>query len=995
VQQTTHLPEIIISLQPVREVRFVSGILLLFAMVMLASAKQVFSQNEEMEEIPVTVRIQGVGAATFNPLYVYDTGMLLLPVSGLFQFLRLKAEPSATLDTLSGFIVDEEKKYIIDNRNKQIIFNGQLIPVDESRLIKTETALYLDHLLFGEIFGLYCRFNFRSLSVEIKPDFELPVIREMKLRQFRKNIEQLKGEVEVDTTLNRQFHLARFGMADWAVSSTQSTANTNDTRVWLATGAELFGGETNLLFHYSTRDGLNHRNQQYYWRWANNQPRAIRQIRIGKIIPSGVSSIYDPVVGISATNARTTYRRSFGEYTITDFTEPGWTVELYVNNVIVDYQTADASGFYSFNVPLVYGTSQVMLKFYGPYGEERIREQFLNIPFNFLPPGELEYTVSSGVVLDGEHSRFGRAEAKFGLNRFITLGGGFEYLSSVVTGTDIPFLTASITPVRNLMITGEYAKGVRTKALASYRLASGPSLELEYVNYVPGQKAIRLNYLEEKRATLSLPLRLSWFNGYSRMSYRQNVYEMITYNTADITFSSYIGKVNANMSAYANWLGGRDPFIYGNIGMGIRMRHGFTFRPQSQIDITNSAITSVKAELEKRISRQGYLSIMGEENFRSDYRSINLSFRWDFSFAQVNLSTRISNSEIASTQGAQGSFAFGSGNGYVHADNRSAIGRSGVAVVPFVDINHNGIRDGGEPVAAGVAVRMNGGRVIRETKDSIIRITGLEPYTSYVLTLDDKGLNQISYRIAHKTIRVYVDPNQFKKIDIPVKPMGEVNGWVFLKDGHGTKGQGRILVNIYTKSGSLVTTLLTERDGGFTYLGLTPGDYYARVDSAQLARLNWHTSPENIEFKIQPDFFGDIVYDLEFLLTKPEERAEESLPVQHENTLNQIEVPVSVPEKKPIETIPELTTKNDSLHFQEQPMDEKSYSIQIGAFKSYQNARELAEKFESSFEFSVSVEFEDDLYKVRAGVFKDRLEALEQKEFIESNGWNCFLVLVD
>ncbi len=994
MQTTAHLTKINQLLCPVRAVRMRTGMLLLFVLMVLVPNKKAHSQNETMEEIPVTVRVQGVGAATFNPIYVYDSGMLLLPITDLFNFLRIKAEPSATLDTLSGFIVDEEKHYLIDNLNKQVHFKGQTFNVDENRLIKTETTLYMDHLLFGELFGLYCRFNFRSLSVEVKPDFELPVIREMRLKQFRKNIDQLKGEVEADTTFDREYHVARFGMVDWAVTSTQSTKSTSDTRLWLATGAELLGGETNLLFNYSTRDGLNHRNQQYYWRWANNLPKAIRQVRIGKIMPLSISSIYDPVVGISATNARTTYRRSFGEYTITDYTEPGWTVELYVNNVIVDYQTADASGFYSFNVPLVYGTSQVMLKFYGPYGEERIREQFLNIPFNFLPPGELEYTVSSGMVLDESRSRFGRAEVKYGINRFVTLGGGFEYLSSIVTGTDIPFLTASVTPLRNLMLTGEFAKDVRTKALASYRLPSGPALELEYAHYTPGQEAIRLNYLEEKKATLSLPMRFSWFNGYSRMSYRQNVYEMLTYNTADITLSSFIGKVNANMSAYANWLGDRDPFIYGNIGMGIRMRHGFTFRPQSQIDITNSAITSVKAELEKRISRQGYLSLMGEENFRSNYRSINFSFRWDFSFAQMNASTRISNHEIASTQGAQGSFAFGSGNGYIHADNRSSIGRSGVSVVPFVDINHNGTRDDGEPVAEGVSVRMNGGRIIKEANDSIIRIAGLEPYTSYLLTLDDKGLNQISYRIEHKNIQVFVDPNQFKTIEIPVKPMGEINGWVFLKDENGTKGQGRILINIFTKAGHLATTIMTERDGGFTYLGLVPGAYYARVDSTQRARLNLESIPENIEFDIRPDFYGDIIYDMEFLLTKPEERAEQQDSVKQENIPAPIAEPDSTIENLQNQVPPETRT-NDSKKQKEDDSEGKLYSIQLGEFQIYTNARQFAAKFKSSFNLPVSITLENNMYKVKTETFKTRSEAEMHKELFESKGWMCFLVSED
>lgn len=830
------------------------------------SAKQAYGENPEYEEIFVTVRVQGVGATELTPLYVYDSGRLLLPVIDIFQFLGLKVEISASLDTLSGFIVDEEKQYLIDNRNKQIITDGKTWLLDMTELIKTETGVFLDHKLFGPLFGLYCAFSFRSLSVEIKPDFEVPAIREIRLHQFRKNVDQLKGEVEVDTTLKREYHLFRFGMADWAVHSTQSKKQPNDTRINLSSGAELFGGETNLTLSYSTRDGFYERNQQYYWRWANNSTKIIKQIRLGKISPLSISSVYDPVAGITATNAPTTYRRSFGEYTVSDHTEPGWTVELYVNNVIVDYQTADASGFYSFDVPLVYGTSQVMLKFYGPYGEERIKEHFLNIPFNFLPTGEMEYTLSSGLVIDGRNSVFGRADVKYGLNRFVTVGGGMEYLSSISKGEKIPFLTASVTPFRNFLVTGEYAKGVRSKTLVNYRLASGTMLELDYTRYVKEQQAIRLSYLEERKATLSVPLRLPFLSGYTRWSFRQNVYEMLTYNTADVMLSTFLGKVNANMSAYANWLESNEPFMYGNIGLGFRLGHGFTVRPQGQVDITNRKVTSVKAELEKRISRSGYLSVSGEENFRSAYRSLNFSVRWDFPFTQVNFSARVSGDDFSSTQGAQGSLAFGSGNGYIHKDNRSATGRGAVAIAPFVDINHNGIREKREPYAPGVTVRMSGGRVLQSINDSIIHITGLEPYTSYVLTLDDKGLEQIAWRITHKNIRVYIDPNQFKKIDIPVLPMGEVNGWIFIEDGDEIRGQGRIVVNFFTREGKRVASTMTERDGGFTYLGLPPGKYYAQVDTGQMKKLNMASTPPQLYFDIKQSPYGDIVTDLEFVI---------------------------------------------------------------------------------------------------------------------------------
>ncbi len=109
----------------------------------------------------------------------------------------------------------------------------------------------------------------------------------------------------------------------------------------------------------------------------------------GKIHTGAISSIYNPVVGVQLTNTPTTYRRSFGTYNLSDRTDPGWIVELYVNNVLVDYVKADASGFFTFEVPLVYGNSIVKLKFYGPWGEERTREQNINIPYNFLPAKNL------------------------------------------------------------------------------------------------------------------------------------------------------------------------------------------------------------------------------------------------------------------------------------------------------------------------------------------------------------------------------------------------------------------------------------------------------------------------------------------------------------------------------------------------------------------------------------------------------------------------------
>lgn len=943
--------------------------------------------DPEYEEIFVSVRVQSIGSFEMNALYSYNANQLLIPIVDLFQYLNINHEVSRHFDSISGFLIDENKRYIVSHSQQLIRVDGVTIQLKAGDLLKTESGLFLNTALFGRAFGLFCTFHFRSLSVEVKTDLNLPAIRELRLKQMRRNIERLKGRVEVDTVIERQYHLLKFGMIDWGISATQINGKDSDTRAAISLGAELFGGETNIFLNYSTRDSFIEQNQQYFWRWANNNRKSVRQVRVGKVIPSSISSLFNPVIGASITNTPTTFRRSFGEYTLADFTEPGWTVELYINNVIVDYLTADASGFYSFNVPLVYGTSQIILKFYGPYGEERTREQYLSIPYNFLPKGELEYNITGGMVQDGDQSIYSRAILNYGVNRFLTVGGGMEYLSSIKKGPEIPFLAASITPIGNLLLSGEYAHGVRTRALLSYRLPSNLMLEFDYANYDEGQQALYFNYLQERKATFAIPFRFSDFRGYARISYKQNIYSLLNYNTADALFSTHYKRISANLSGYASWVDQRSPFVYSNLALGFRFGRGFTFRPQLQYDISNQEIISFKIELEKRINNSGYFSVSYEENSRMAYRSVDFLFRWDLSFAQANLGSRISREAITTTQGARGSMAFGSGNKYTHKSNRSNIGRGGITIIPFLDVNHNGIRDDGEPLAAGLNIRINGGRIVRNIHDTLTRVTELEPYASYLIELDDTGLDNIAWRIKHKVISVYVDPNQFKHIDVPVLPMGEVNGMVWFSDGKTTRGLGRILVNFHHADGTYVTRTLTESVGSLTYLGLAPGEYYAEVDPEQLTRLSLSAEPKRIKFSIIESTYGDIVDGIDFTLYKPDEKDDS---INNSERFEEIRIQmgglIQEPEPKPLQV-----EENPDILFIASKPDAGKFYVQAGAFASLLNATLLQKELALRIDYHFEIITEDGLHKVRAGIFQSREMALECLESLEGLGIKAFI----
>ncbi len=831
------------------------------------SLRSQVTDEDLFEEVLVYLRVQGVGGFDIDAFYYQQNGSLYLPVVDLFTFLKINQQATASYDKISGYFLDEKRLYEIRHTSKEVMMDGKVITLTEEEMVRTETGIYLQLPVFGKAFGLHCTFSFRAMSVELKTDLELPAIREMRLQLLRRNLEQLRGEIQVDTTLGRKYHLARFGMVDWAFTSTQISNQTTDNRISLATGMELLAGETNLYFNYSSRDGFDIRNQQYSWRWVSEENKFIRQVRLGKVGPGSISSIFNPMHGITITNASTKYRRSFGEYSITDYTEPGWTVELYVNNVLVDYKTADASGFYSFDIPLVYGSSEVMTKFYGPYGEERIKKQFINIPYHFLPSGEMEYTVTGGIIQDTTNSQYARASVNVGVSRFLSLGGGIEYLTALVRNREIPFASASVSPFRNLLITGEYAHSVRTKALLSYRLPSNIMLEVDYAQYDKEQEAISFNYLEERGATLNIPFHVLFLRGTARLAFKQNVYELLTYNTANATFSINIGPVNANLSGYASWIDERKPYIHSNIALSARLKNGFMIRPQMQYDFTNEEVVSVKAEVEKRIRRSAVVSMAYQNNIVGKYQSVEVTFRWDLPFAQSNLSARLSKMDMTTTQGARGSIVIGGGNHFIQAGNRSSIGRGAVAITPFIDINHNGIKDVGEPKANGVNVKMNGGRMLKMGHDSIIRVIELEPYTAYLMELDDASLDNIGWILPFKAIRVVVDPNQFKEIDIPIQPGAEISGMVYqITERHSLRGIGRILLNIHRSDGTFVAKIMTESDGYFTYLGLGPGDYLIQIDPEQLRRISMMGAPEKLAFTIQPNEMGDIIEDLEFFV---------------------------------------------------------------------------------------------------------------------------------
>ncbi|WP_147243303.1 hypothetical protein [Chitinophaga flava] len=858
---------------------FLTGVLILATLIAGCPEKCSAQDAADGDEVMVTVRMQELGAVELAAIIRKQE--VYLSVNEMFDFLKIKNTFSVTSDTLSGFINSAEDVYTIEKASNTIVYNKKQTVMTNANLISTASGFYLKSNSWGDVFGLNCAFRFSDLCVVLTTKLDLPILREMRQQRLRDKINRLKGIDKADTIIARKATAFSLSAADWSVMATQQYGG-NNTNLNLSLGGELVGGETNIQLNYNNINQLDIRNQQFMWHHVNNDNPLLRQVTVGRINNGSIASLLYPLAGVQFSNTPTLNRTAFGTYRLTDLTYPGWKVELYINNELIDYQQADASGFFAFNVPIIYGNTSVQLRFYGPWGEVRSEQREIIIPFNFLPAGEMNYSVTGGVVLDGENSRYAQGIVNYGVSPHITVGAGAEYLSSIPGAKPIPFTQAAWRVTNNLILSGEYAYGVRSKAALYWRLPFDLEMDLQYLLYQKDQRAVKYNYLEERKASLTLPIRRPNFSLLSRMTVdmitmpplsQQPIVEkllyppaapLMKYTTVEWVNSCTIGHVNTNLTTFGTFRKDIKPVAYSSLSQVYPLTTKMFLTPRLQYSYDRGQFTNARVEVERSIMGRGFVRLSIERDFTYRQFSTGITLRYDLAFAKTGLSTNISRMNSSVTESASGSLLYDKTAHKLMAGNVGSVGRAQMSILAFLDFNGNGKKDPGEPKVEGLTLLVNGGVVQYDKEDTTYRVYNLEPYRKYLITLNPDGFSSVAWQLKYTTLSALALPNQFRPIEVPVSISGEVSGMV-RNESH--KGLARIKMNIYDESSRQVASVLTEGDGYFSYLGLPPGKYTVSPDTVQMQRLKMKAKPGGVPVTIKRNTDGDVVDGLVFILS--------------------------------------------------------------------------------------------------------------------------------
>ncbi len=801
----------------------------------------------------------------------YDGTTVLVPVKETFTLMGLKCNYNRVQQTLSGFLFSENNKFEIDVESKTVRYQDKTTILDPATYFLTETDFFLSVDLFKLIFDIEYKFSFSALSVYTKFNKDLPLFKQLKRKkEQRKLIKKEKELRDIQRIAAKKKYFAG-GVMDWAVVATP--VNGNEQLFSANLGAIILGGDINVSITGSSATGIRKEQIDYRWHYyIDNGNRYVTQVEFGHIYSAGflARGLYGGLI----TNQPQIRRKFYKTINVNGVLAAGWEVELYINNKLTAFTNTDDQGNYEFDIDVFYGSTTLMLKMYGPNGQYLTEEKELNVPYNLIPKGTVEYSLLAGKsdFFDSEE-KYIQANGHYGIKQNFTIGlvGDLPIGSKEIDTTLKPTFGSEVTwqPFGNLTTGGFFSPGYASGFRVNFSKPSSININGSVTKYVEGSSRNRINQQLGGKIAIGLPIRLKgrhltlrYMISYDKYASHNSINMNYGLNTSLYLFHiNYIGRYQSNRYANRKSNIATSQFIISSYLLR-------SFQPQLRIvyDHSTNEVQKWGGHVGRRIFRSGQISLNYDKDNRSGVNTIAMTLSFFTGFA--NSKTRVFQvrDETTVTQIQRGSVKYDQDAKSFSFDRRNGVGYGAAVVRPFLDDNNNGRIDYGEKEITGLRARIRGGRQKTVNDGKFYYYDGLLAYDNYLLTVDETSLNDPTLKPAHENYQISVNPNSVTTVSVPIVRTAEISGRIERLLPSGKAGIGGIKLNLMNLSNDQLTEVTTFSSGDFYYLGLMPGSYTIYIDPVQLEDLGFRSEPENITMDINTSGKSDFLEEINFLL---------------------------------------------------------------------------------------------------------------------------------
>ncbi len=820
------------------------------------------------EPILVELRLGHVASRTVPALQAGTE--VLVPLTQFLQLAEIGYRVSAD-GRVEATVDPGARRLIVDPRSDSMSYGAHRVRIEAEYRVFRDGELFVGAERLGDLLGSPIVVDFSELTVTVADPSDLPVARRRRREAARATLLRPREAARADLVLAPQ-HPHWDGLVfDYTVlaPSSEPLAGSGYTG---ALGADAFGGSLELGASSVGRaaDGVVQVTGSWTGVWRDH--RWLQQLRLGDGVTTGPA--IRSVRGVSISNSPFVRPSVIGAQRYDGQLEPGggWSVEAYQGNQLVGFDSADATGRFTVQLPVRYGENPVDFVAYGPLGEIREFNQTFRVITELLPARQFEYGLSAGSCHSARCQATANVDLHYGVTERWTVRGGVDqFWRDTLPDLFHPYasVAGSLSNAWALTLDGVGAAfahgGVRYEPSVDRRVM------VDYTRYAEGTAAPLLT-VAGARSRLMLfgfwrPIPRAGFFFFDGMLDRSTSVSGTT-TTLRVESSTEGQEVRAlpyarlerdavtGAPATTRWFLGVNTFVLPRAALGpllgpIWLRGGGEVETEGGLRLSGYSLLAARPvgpalRVEAGVTWQrgsgGPVLTLALTSYTSAIRS----------YTTVSAPA---GGTVAGAQYIQGSLLWDRATGRLATAPGPSLQRSGVSGRVFFDQNGDGVQNPGEPGLAGVRVRVGVQTAVSDSNGEF-RVWDIVPFEPVTVQVDSLSLSSPLLVPAFASALLDPGPNRFRELNIPVVQGGVVEGRVSREVGGQRVGVAGVTLRLTNRRSGAEQRFTTFSDGAFYVMGTKPGDYDLTVDPAVLEALHATAAPLLVRLRPTPGGVG-------------------------------------------------------------------------------------------------------------------------------------------
>ncbi|HIF25118.1 MAG TPA: hypothetical protein EYG18_01840 [Micavibrio sp.] len=797
--------------------------------------------------------------------YQYE-GSYYLPAVELGEALDFYIEAEVDRGYVSGFAGDEGNTFTIDSEKGELILEGEIESLPDDAVLSQDMVFDEDVFVridvLNRIWPIEMELLLSNLQIIIEAEQDLAFMERLRRSEAQERIFAQRGAGKTDFS-SLPFVDNPVKMLGKPAYDIQATYTYDDADNTLRGSNNITGTQQVAGFvadysaNYAFIEGKFRRPESIRLRMEKQAigedyivSPYVKRLELGDVTLPRRDLIGNTTGGRGfIISDKTSERdREFDRVTVEGTGPPGWEVEVYNNDQLIEVGIVDGVGEYRFeDIVLNYGKNNIRTVLYGPQGQIREEVEEYSIGNSMMKPGEFDYSVGltdtgrSLILLENEPRLQPRgvtknAEFFYGLNNTFTFFGSFtetptrddlQQYYTIGTSFSTPIGLGSVEGYKQ--INGGNAVDTRfITELFGVRLNLRAAMfdrafESDDAGYDDSGKALETEIQANTNVNLFVPLSLKtnllhteFFNGTVTSDLQTNVsYSGRGLRISNQTTSRFVDEIheNSNGAVAATWRQGEWQ-LRGNLG--------YRMHPEWELSTGSTELRYTK--------KNGFQSALSfAHDFTNSTSTVGTQIGYDFDNLVASFDTQYRQHEgwMFMLRATSSLHPYTEDEHYTMS-GRSRRNTAQVLAEAFIDRNNDGIYNGDDEPMQDVRLRIDNGRSTDKTNEDGVIIATIPNNNEVAIRVDEASLIDPYLKPSNKGFRTMGRKGSMPRFSFPIVETGSIDGTVY-RTSNDAPVQGMRL-QLVDAEGAVAMETETAYDGYYAFEFVLPGDYIVRAD---------------------------------------------------------------------------------------------------------------------------------------------------------------------